>query len=289
VWVFEVKNKQNLVEINMQIKIIVILSLLLAVVLAIVSYYGVYVPGTYQRDSASMAAQGTGQDAVNLFIVLPLLILTLLFWAKHGNRIALYVYSGTIFYILYSFVIYCFGVYFNNLFLLYCITLGLSLYLFIMIVVQFQKADAQQWFDDKIPVKTIGIYLIVVGIMFYALWLKDIIPAIMQGTVPPSVSDYKLLVNPVHVIDIAIALPGLIITAVLLMIKHRLGYIFTPILLVFIILLTVALIGMVIMLNIEGISEDISLVYIFAILAIISLVFLIIFLRNLKSEMIIRS
>lgn len=268
---------------NVQVKIIVILTIVLAVTLAIVSYYGVFVPGTYERDSASMAAQGIGQDIVNLFFVLPLLLISLLFWMKKGNRAALYVYSGTVFYILYSFIIYCFGVYFNSLFLLYCIILGLSLYLFIIVIYQFHDTDVLNWFEDKIPVKTIGVYLIIIAVMFYVLWLRDIIPAIMNNTVPKSVSDYNLLVNPVHVIDIAIALPGLIITAVLLIRKHRLGYIFTPILLIFVILLTIALIGMVIMLDIKGISEDISLVYIFAVLAVVSTVFLVSFLKNLRS------
>jgi hypothetical protein len=90
-------------------------------------------------------------------------------------------------------------------------------------------------------------------------------------------------VNPVHVIDISIALPGLILTAILLMKKQRLGYIFTPIALVFIIILAIALAGMVIMTKIRGISDDPSIASIFVILAIISAIFLFAFLKNLKT------
>lgn len=97
-------------------KIIRILTVSLAVCLAIVSFYGVFVPGTYERDAASMAAQGVGQDMVNLFFVLPLLLLTLFIMIK-GHKVALLIYGGTLFYLLYSFVIYSFGVHFNILFL----------------------------------------------------------------------------------------------------------------------------------------------------------------------------
>jgi hypothetical protein len=48
-----------------QSRIIIVLSVLLAISLALVSYYGAFVPSTYERDAASMAAQGMGQDIVD--------------------------------------------------------------------------------------------------------------------------------------------------------------------------------------------------------------------------------
>jgi hypothetical protein len=142
--------------------------------------------------------------------------------------------------------------------------------------------EVQYWFKSRLPVRVIGIYLIFVAAMFYLLWLKDIFPAILDNTVPREISEYKLLVNPVHVLDMAIALPGLIITAVLLMKKRNLGYILAPISLVFIVILALALIGMVIMLKIENISDDTSIAFIFAVLATISLLFLFLFMKNLR-------
>jgi len=120
--------------------------------------------------------------------------------------------------------------------------------------------------------------------MFYLLWFKDIIPAIVNNSVPESVSNYNLLVNPVHVIDIAFARPVLIITAILLLKKHHLGYILASISLVFIINLAIALTGMVVMEKIRGISDDISIAVIFVILSVISVLCLILFLRHLKTN-----
>jgi len=80
----------------------------------------------------------------------------------------------------------------------------------------------------------------------------------------------------------AIALPGLVIAAVLLMRKQRLGIILAPISLVFVIILAIALVGMVMMLKIKGVSDDTSIAGIFIILALLSIVQLLVFLKNLE-------
>ncbi len=267
-----------------QIKLIIILTITLALSLGIVSYFGAFVSSTYERDSASMAVQGMGQDIVDLFLVVPLLLVTL-FLTRKNHKASFFIFGGTVFYILYSFFIYTFGVHFNQLFLLYCLTLGTSLYLFLLIIIELNRMNVQTWFSNKIPVKTISVYLIVIAIMFYVIWLKDILPAVLTNSIPESVHDNDLLVNPVHVLDIAFALPGLIIIAILLFKKQKLGFILTPIFLTFIIILAFALIGMVIMSKIKNISDDFSIAVIFVIMAILSTVLLLKNLKTIKGEL----
>lgn len=268
---------------SQQLKIITILSIILSVALAVVSYYGAFIPETYERDEISMAVQGIGQDLFDLFFIVPLLLITLFFVHKE-NKPAFLIFSGVIFYILYSFFIYCFGVHFNNLFLLYCLILGTSLYTFIIMIIQLRGMDVKEWFKNKAPLRTVGFYFLIIALMFYFLWLKDLIPAIINKSVPQSVSDYNLLVNPVHVLDIAIVLPGLIISALSLLKKKQAGFIFAPIFLVFILLLGMALIAMGIMLKVKGISEDLSIAVIFSILAIINFILLFIFIKAIKPQ-----
>jgi hypothetical protein len=265
------------------LRCVTILTVLLAVSLAAVSICGAFVPGTYSRDAASLAAQGIGQDLVNLFLVVPLLAGSLAF-IRRGSRAALLIYAGTVFYILYSFVIYALGVHFNRLFLAYCLTLGLSFYAFILIMIEMAKMDVENWYGPGLPVRLTGFYLVVVSALFYLLWLKDVLPAVINNTVPRSVSDYQLLVNPVHVMDMAIALPGLVIAALLLMRRRRLGYILAPAALVFTVVLAIALAGMVVMSKAKGVSEDISIAAIFIVLAVISGIFLETFLKRLKNR-----
>jgi hypothetical protein len=144
--------------------------------------------------------------------------------------------------------------------------------------------EIQNWFKEGIPRRSTAIFLFIISVVFYLLWFKDIIPAILTDTVPKSVSDYQLLVNPVHVLDIAIVLPGLIMTAILLLKRYNLGYILAPVALVFIIILAIAIAAMVLLLQIRGISEDNSVAAIFVIIAVISTILLFLFLRQIRSN-----
>ena len=262
------------------LKILRILTILIAFSLTIVSIAGAFLPGTYERDAASMAAQGVGQDLVDLFLVVPLLLVSFNFLARK-SRVATLIFGGVLFYILYSFIIYCFGVHFNRLFLLYCATLGLSFYAFILFMMDIRKLDVSSWFD-RAPVKLVSIYLIIVAVIFYALWLKSIVPALIHNTIPVEVADYGLLVNPVHVIDLAFALPGLIIGAVLLRKKQNLGFVIASLALVFMIILTIALAGMVIVLVVRCISEDFTIAFVFGVLTLTSVLAAFLLFRTIR-------
>ena len=195
-------------------------------------------------------------------------------------------YSGTLGYIMYSFIIYCFGVYFNQFFLLYCLTLSLSLYAFILVFSDLKKQKVELWFE-KAPVKLISIYISIMALIFYVLWLKSVVPAIIHNEVPKEVSDYKLLVNPVHVIDLVFALPGLIIGSVLIWKKKGIGFIIASLALVFMVLLTLALAAMALVLVVRGISEDFTIAIVFGILSITSVVLLILLFRKIKTSSIV--
>jgi len=264
-------------------KTITILTILLAVLLASASINGVFVPDTYARETASIAAQGVGQDLVDLILVVPLLILSLVFW-RRGSRAAALIFAGTLFYICYSFFIYGFGIHFNRVFLIYTFTLGLALYTFVLTLIDLSGLRFEIWFGEKTSTRPPGVFLIVVAALFYILWLKDVLPAVLQNTLPAGVTDMNLQVNPVHVLDIGIALPGLILAAVLLMRKRRMGYILASTGLVFIIVLAIALAAMVILTHIRGIGEDPSVALIFAAMSLLSGLFLFSMLRNLRDS-----
>lgn len=264
-----------------QLRIITVLTLIMLVFLSVASFFGIFVDITYARETASMAAQGIGQDIIDLFLVVPAVVITLVLM-RRNSRIATLLFGGLIFYVLYSFIIYSLGVHFNFMFLVYCFTLGTASFVFIFYFYALSRVNVKGWFNEKTPNQGLAILFIIVASMFYMLWLKDIIPAIINNKVPKSVTDYDLLVNPVHVIDISFALPGLIITTVFLLNKHSLGYLLAPIALVFIIVLTIALAAMVIVTRIKGISEDATIAIIFIILSFVSIGFLWAFLRNIK-------
>ncbi|MBN1780224.1 hypothetical protein JW948_03800 [bacterium] len=264
-------------------RIMTILTIILIISLAVVSYCGAFQGSTYERDARSMAVQGMGQDMVDLFLVVPLLLVTWLLVLK-GSRSALSLFSGLLMYILYSYFIYTFGVHFNDLFLLYCLILGTSLYAFIITVVEMNRTGMQDRIPGSTTLRTVAVFFLVIAAMFALLWLKDIVPAVLNHSVPVSVSDYQLPVNAVHVLDLSIFLPGLAITAVLLLKNYRLGFILAPVFLVFLVLMAVALIGMVVMMKNEGLNEDISPAVIFSIISVIGIVLLVKYLNSMRKR-----
>ncbi len=261
-----------------RLKKIEILILIMAAALAVVSAFGGFAENAYAREVESLAVQGIGQDRFDLFAVVPLLLAGLLMLRRNTLK-ALIVLEGTVGYVLYSFVIYAFGIHFNQMFLLYCLILGLALFTFILIFRELQSAHAAAALPGS---RAVAVFFLAVSLMFYLLWFKEVIPAIVNNTTPQSVREYRLPVNPVHVLDIAIVLPALILTAFGLFRGTETGKVMAPVFLIFIVQMALALIAMVIMLKTRGLSEDLSVAVIFTAMTVISVVLLIRIFRGLR-------
>jgi hypothetical protein len=118
--------------------------------------------------------------------------------------------------------------------------------------------------------------------LFALLWLAEVVPSLLEGNTPASVRAAGLLTNPVHVLDLAIALPGLVLVGVLLLRGLKAGLIWAPALLVFIIAMAAAIVGMTLVMVQKGLDLDIFLLGVFLALAVVSVVFLVQFLRQWK-------
>jgi len=261
--------------------IILFLSLPLAVLTAIVSYVGLFIESTYSRETASYAAQGIGQDIANLFVVVPILVISA-FYACRKNKLALLLWGGTLFYLAYSYTIYCFGLHFTNLFLIYCLVLGLSFYGFVYFILNTFKENISEWFIKTSSNKPLALFLMTIAFLFYFIWLKEIIPAIIKNITPKSIIESGLLINPVHVLDIALCLPALILTGIFLLKRKNLGLLLAPAMMMFCILMSIAIIAMVFTMKHQGLETNTFLSIVFIIIALISTGFLVQYLRRLK-------
>src|SRR6266536_2312060 len=103
-----------------------------AILIAVTGYCGLFVKGTYTLETTAWYVQSIGQDIVDLFIIVPVLIITGMMLYK--RKIFAIIFAGTELYIIYTFLIYCFSLRFNYLFLIYCSVLGLSFYSFIYFI-----------------------------------------------------------------------------------------------------------------------------------------------------------
>ena len=231
----------------------IVLSLMAAVLMALASAAGVLGETTYVRETVSWAAQGAGQDLVNFLVVFPVLVGSALY-AQIGLTRARLVWIGALFYVVYSYVLYAFFVHFGPWFLVYVAILGLSSY-----ALAGGASSVGAWtlpveFGRVRHTRAVAAFLMILGCGFAALWLGDIVPALVAGSTPDSVTRSGFPVSPIHVLDLALFLPGTIATSVLLWKRRPLGFLFAVPVLVFAALMGLAIIAMTFVMRVRGLS-----------------------------------
>jgi len=110
-------------------------SVLLFFLMAVTAVYGLFVPGAYSRETANWATQAKAQDWVDLLLAAPILLVSAILAFKKSSK-AYLVWLGTLFFIVYSFLLYGFLVHFNTMFPVYMAVLGLSIYFLIFSLAQ---------------------------------------------------------------------------------------------------------------------------------------------------------
>ena len=253
----------------------------MAVLLTIAAGGGFFLENIY-HDTPSFIAQAVAQDFVNLFISLPVLGISAIL-AYRGSKRAFIIWLGMVIYLIYTYVVAAFSVRFNAMFLVYVALLGSSIYTLIGSLATENMEDIKSSFSDKTPTKVISITLIVYSILFYMLWLSELIPALLAGEIPASVLEVDLPTNSIHVLDMAWILPGMIISAILLRKNEPLGYTTAGALLTFVTLEVLAILAMVVFMTAEGHPIVLPQVIIFGVIMLVNLGMATWYLKELKS------
>ena len=209
------------------------------------SLLGIFFEGTYSRETKAWAVQAVGQDYANLLVVI-ILIASTYFLSRDSLRSYL-VWLGAYIYIIYAFAIYAFAVHFNFLFLIYVLILGASFFTMIGGLKAVDTANIASVLRKNTRSRMLSALLMLVGIMFSALWLSEIVPFLQSNEVPPVLIELGLLTNPVHVLDLAFILPGTIISSILLWRRKALGLLLAVPLLVFMATMGAGIIAMFIL------------------------------------------
>ncbi|MEO7426085.1 MAG: hypothetical protein ABI036_12930 [Fibrobacteria bacterium] len=229
-------------------KIVAGWTLVLSTLLVLASLMGLFDPHVYAQETKNWAAQGMGQDIGNLIAAI-VLVVSGYFTAKGSTKASL-IWLGTVFYLMYAYTIYAMALHFNVLFLVYVAIMGFSFY---GILVSISHAGISAITPGgKAPRKLVGLTLLAISAIFELLWLSEIVPALAEGRIPQSVKDTGLLVNPVHVLDLAIVLPGLALTGYFVLKGNGTGYFFATPLLTFIALMGSSIIALMITMSMNG-------------------------------------
>lgn len=212
-------------------RVLLVLSAIGAGLATWTSLCGILVSETYARETRAWAVQAMGQDVANLPVAAVLL------WSAarlaRGSLRALYLWLGCLLYFIYAFAIYAFSVHFNACFLAYVGVLGSSFYSLVGTMAGLHPSEVTSPLRGHPHATGAGNLLIVVGVMFGGLWLAELVPHLIAGTLPPALLETALWTNPVHVLDLAVLLPAMILVGVLLRTRHVLGLLWAVPLLVF--------------------------------------------------------
>lgn len=203
------------------------LSAAAAVLAAAGSVIGLLVPDViYGRETPVLFNAGIAQDLVNLFIVAPLMLI-LAIRASRGSLRSGLCLVGFLAFTAYNYAIYTFSIHFGPLFLPRVAVLGLTV---------FAAAGSLAWLlrpdvgaeSVRQQVRLPAWFLIALGVMFAVLWLSQIIPDLLAGRASTSAALWDVPTDPVHVLDLALFIPAICASGILLLRHHRIGYASAP-------------------------------------------------------------
>jgi hypothetical protein len=231
-------------------KIIVTASALIAILAIIAAGAGLFWNGLYASDTKSVAIMAEGNDLVTLALAVPLLLVSTYHAAKGSLRGRL-IWTGAIFYFLYTYAMACFITAYNPLFLAYVAIGSLSLY---TLAASLLTLDINKVKESLIaaPVKATTAFMFLVSITLSAQWLGNIVPGLMNGERPGLLESYTTLVA--QAMDLGILVPLGILTGMLLLRRNAWGYALASIFLIKGITYGTAVLSMALFMSLNGVE-----------------------------------
>jgi hypothetical protein len=127
------------------------------------------------------------------------------------------------------------------------------------------------------------VFCALVGLFFLVAWLGQIVPAIVQGTVPEPILLAKTPTSAVHVQDLAVVLPLYLLTAIWLWGRRAWGFVLAPVLLILADVMLLALLAMGAFSAQAGIAGALDMAPIFTGMALLSLSLTGLYFANIKA------
>jgi hypothetical protein len=182
---------------------------------------GLVVPGVY-RDADAWIRQARAADLVTLVAVVPVLALALI-RARSGSDAGRLVALGAVGYLVYNYAIFGFSVAINPMTPIHIAVLGLAAWAISLAIFDAGRVPPSVELGERLPRRSSGAFLVAVGGLFGLMWLGQIADAITTGTMPEALAAVGLSTNPVYTLDLAIALPFLVLTGTLLLQRRPAG------------------------------------------------------------------
>ena len=227
------------------------LSIAVGALVAVSSLMGLLVESTYAAEAQSFAVQGRAQDVINLVWIVPLFGISL-HYIRQDYFPARIAWMGILLYFTYTYVLSAVGLAYNQLFLLFVAIYALSLTLLITGLGSTRSSDIRWRFSSRFPRTAIAAFVICMGALVALLWLADIVPSLLTGTLPPQLTETVSQSLVVQALDLGVVVPLCLLGGVLLLKRVSIGYLLAGLALVKAITLGPAMFAMAIFLTSAG-------------------------------------
>jgi hypothetical protein len=199
--------------------------------------YGLLADSAYRGYSRDLVVSSRAQDVFTL-VVLPVLMLAAV-RAARGSLTAHVVWLGLLFYLAYSYGIYLIGWQQNRAFLLYVGIVTVSAGSLLDGLARIDVGGIGSAVNG-LRTRGLGWFLVVIGTAFVGLWLSDVAPSAFGGR-PPTQLGVGGAPYAVYVLDLAVALPVVILVGIALLRSHPMSAVLGGVVLVKVVTLFSAL------------------------------------------------
>lgn len=239
----------------------------------------IYGEGLYKDMSADVAIQGIAQDYVTLFMAIPLLLIALI-RLKRGTLKTKFFLAGILNYIFLTYLFYMNMAMYNTMFLVYVALTGTSFFALALTLLSIDVNKLPEAFNKKTPVKFIGGFLIFTASSIALLWLGVVVPPLLDKTIIPVAVEHYSTLN-VQGFDLSLFHPLIFVAGLLLLKRHKFGYLMATVSTIFLSFLMTALIAKIIAMALAGVNV-VPAIFIIPCITIVSIVSSVILLKNIK-------
>lgn len=236
--------------------------------------------GLYRFDTVSTAAQMQGNDLITLVVGLPLLAISTLL-AFRGSLRGRLLLTGTLGFFLYTYMSMSMLTAYNDLFLVYVVLFGLSLYAFILSMLSFDLSDLPAHFSDKLPRGWISALMFTVGAFLTLAWLGRIVPPLLTRTTPALDNTTTLVIQAM---DLVLIVPLAVLGGILLLKRRAWGYLLSSVFILKSITMGLGVSAMGVNMAVRGVPDSIGILIPFLTITALNLIVAVILLRNIKEN-----
>ncbi len=195
------------------------------------SLLGLVRPGHY-NDAEALVARYFVQDVIMLAVAVPVLAAGLWLTVRGSVR-GRFLWLGSLAFMTYMWTTYSLQVAFNEFFLGYVALFALSLFTLIGALLDTDAEAVREALHGRVSRRMYTAVLGLTAAGLASLWLSEIIPAALSGSIPPIVRQFGHQGIETYVIDLGVVVPALSLAAVWLWRGRAWGYVMTGVLLVF--------------------------------------------------------